>query len=219
VRPNSPPQITSVSSSSPRAQVGQQAGDGPIDGPGVPGVAGLQAAVLVPVAVRQLDEADAGLDEASGQQALVAEVGRRRVVEAVQPLRRRRLPREVHDAGELRLHAEGEFIGLDDPLDPGVDAPSLEQVAVHRLHQVELEALGGGVEPEVADVADPGLGDGQALAADAGRLAGRREEGAAVVLRAAVAPGRLHRDETRQVVALGPEAVEGPRPQRRPDEL
>ena len=75
----------------PRAQVRQQAGDRPIDGPGVPGVAGLQAAVLVPVAVRQLDEADAGLDEAPRQQALAAEVGGRRVVEAVQRLRRRRL--------------------------------------------------------------------------------------------------------------------------------
>ena len=67
-----------------RAQVRQQAGDRPVDGPGVPGVAGLQAAVLVPVAVRQLDEADAGLDEAPGQQALAAEVGGRRVVEAVE---------------------------------------------------------------------------------------------------------------------------------------
>ncbi len=77
----------------PSAQVGQQAGDRPVDGPGVAGVAGLQAAVLVPVAVRQLDEADAGLDEAPGQQALAAEVGGRRVVEAVQLLRRRRLAR------------------------------------------------------------------------------------------------------------------------------
>ena len=68
----------------PRAQVRQQAGDRPVDGPGVPGVAGLQAAVLVPVAVRELDEADAGLDEAPGQQALAAEVGGRRVVESVQ---------------------------------------------------------------------------------------------------------------------------------------
>ncbi len=60
----------------PRAQVRQQAGDRPVDGPGVAGVAGLQAAVLVPVAVRQLDEADAGLDEPPRQQALAAEVAR-----------------------------------------------------------------------------------------------------------------------------------------------
>ena len=85
---------------------------------------------------------DAGLDEAPGQQALAAEVGGRRVVEAVQALRRRRLAREVHDAGELALHAEGELVGLDDPLDAGVNPLAFEQVAVHRLDEVELEALG-----------------------------------------------------------------------------
>ena len=145
-------------------------------------VAGLEAAVLVPVAVRQLDEADAGLDEAPGQQALPAEVGGRRVVEAVQALRRRRLARQVHHAGERALHAEGQLVRLDDALDAGVDLLALEQRAVQRLDEVELEALGRGVEPGVLDVADAGLGDGHALVADAGPLVGRRQEGAAVVL-------------------------------------
>ncbi len=105
------------------------------------------------------------------------------------------------------------------PSTPGWTPLAFEHFAVHRLDEVELEALGRGVEPRVLDVADPGLGDGLALVADAGRLAGRRQEGAAVVLRPAVAPGRLDGDEAGQVVVLGPEAVERPRPQRGPDEL
>jgi hypothetical protein len=36
-------------------------------------VAGLQAAVLVPVTVRELGEADAGLDKTAGKQTLAAE--------------------------------------------------------------------------------------------------------------------------------------------------
>ena len=123
-------------------------------------MAGLEAAVLVPVAVRQLDEPHAGLDEPPREQALAAEIRGRRVVQAVKALRRRRFPREVHDARELALHAEGQLVGLDDPLDAGVDALALDQVAVHRLDEVELEPLGLGVEPGVLDVADPGLGDG-----------------------------------------------------------
>ena len=75
-------------------------------------------------------------------------------------LGRRRLAREVHHAGERALHAEGQLVRLDDPLDAGVDLLALEQLAVHRLDEVELEPLGGGVEPGVLDVADPGLGDG-----------------------------------------------------------
>jgi hypothetical protein len=43
-----------------RSQVGQQAGNGPIDGQGIPRVSGQEAAVLVPVALRKFDEADAG---------------------------------------------------------------------------------------------------------------------------------------------------------------
>ncbi len=105
------------------------------------------------------------------------------------------------------------------PSTPGLTRSRSSELAVHRLDEVELQALGRGVEPGVLDVADLGLGDGLALVADAGPLVDRRQEGAAVVLRAAVVRGRLDRDEAGQVLVLGAEAVERPRPQRGPDEL
>ena len=105
------------------------------------------------------------------------------------------------------------------PSTPGWTALAFEQVAVHRLDEVELEPLGRGVEPGVLDVADPGLGDRAAPRCRCGSPgrppAGRRCRSSG----AAVAPGRLDRDEAGQVVALGPEAVERPRPERGPDEL
>ena len=200
-------------------EVGQQAGDRPVDGPGVPGVVGLEVAVLVPVAVAQLDEPDARLDEPPGQQALAAEVGGLVVVDPVEGLGRVRLPGQVHHLGQRPLHPEGQLVRLDDPLDAGVDPLALEQLAVHRLDEVELEPLGVRVEPGVLDVAEPGRRRRADLVADPRPLVDRRQEGAAVVLRAAVAGDRLDGDEAGQVLVLGPQAVERPGPQRGPDEL
>ena len=80
-----------------RFQIGQQAGDRLVDLGGVLRVPLLQVAVLVPldlaVAVRDLHEPHAALDEPPGQQALPAEVLGHRVVEAVQLVRRRRFRR------------------------------------------------------------------------------------------------------------------------------
>ena len=79
VRPNSPAQTTSVVVEQPAGlQVGQQAGDRLIDGPGVVLVARLEVAVLVPAVVAdaragQLDEPHAALDQPPGEQALPAE--------------------------------------------------------------------------------------------------------------------------------------------------
>ncbi len=67
---------------------------------GVLRVVGPQIAVLVPVAVAQLDEAHARLDEPPGQQALAAEIGGLLVVDAVQFLGRFRLVADVHHFGE-----------------------------------------------------------------------------------------------------------------------
>ena len=73
MRPNSPPQTTSVWSSRPAPlQVLQQPGDRLVHGPAGLGVVLLDAAVRVPLAAGaavDLDEADAALDQAAGQQA------------------------------------------------------------------------------------------------------------------------------------------------------
>ena len=63
------------------------------------------------------------------------------------------------------------------------------------------------------------LDDGHDLVADPRALVDRRQERAAVVLRAAVASDRLDGDEAGKVLVLGSQAVERPGPQRRPHEL
>ena len=112
MRPNSPPQRTSVSSSRPRAfRSREQAGDRPVDLERVAGDALLEAAVLVPlVAVRDLHEPHAALGEPPRHQALAAEVlawPRRRGRTAVRVAGG--LARDVLDLGRRRLHAEGQL--------------------------------------------------------------------------------------------------------------
>ena len=79
IRPNSPPQITSVLLEQPAAlQVGQQAGDRLVGPAAHRGVVGLDVVVGVPaadVARVELDEPDAALDQPPRQQAARAELG------------------------------------------------------------------------------------------------------------------------------------------------
>jgi integrase/recombinase XerD len=57
-----------------RVQVGEQSGDGFVHGQGVFRVIFLQNAVLIPAAVADLDEPHPGFEQATGHQALPAEV-------------------------------------------------------------------------------------------------------------------------------------------------
>ena len=90
MRPNSlPHQTKRVVQQAASFEVGQEAGDWPIDAPGVFEVFG-HVRVLIPgrvgrvVAVGDLDEADSALAEAAGQQALAAEVVGRLFADAVE---------------------------------------------------------------------------------------------------------------------------------------
>ena len=135
---------------------------------------------------------------------------------------------EVHDVGDFRLHAEGEFVGFDDAVDFGADA-AVELFAglVEFLDEVELGALGFGVETGVFDVGHAGflaaeatgelLGDGEAIAAEFGALVDGGEEGAAVG--AGGVAGGIDGDEAREVFVFGAEAVEGPGAEGGADEL
>ena len=92
VRPNSPPQMTSVSSSRPRALRSlSRPAIGLVHGAAELGVVLLDLGVGVPLAARaavELDEADAALDEAAGEQAVAAEDGGLRLIDAVERLGR-----------------------------------------------------------------------------------------------------------------------------------
>ena len=103
VRPNSPPQTTSVSSSRPRAfrsfsrpAIGWSTARAFFSWPSLRLLCWSQRSAPT-FGAEQLDEADAALDQAAGEQALAAEeLGRGvLVVQAVERLRRRRLAREV----------------------------------------------------------------------------------------------------------------------------
>ena len=121
VRPNSPPQMTSVSSSRPRCFRSLTSA-----AHGLVGVAAVllqvvdQVAVLVPGFVEELDEAHAALDQAAGQQAVVGEA-------TACPARRRTSRgcasgslRDVHQLGRARLHAEGHLERVDAGGDLGI---------------------------------------------------------------------------------------------------
>ena len=120
VRPNSPAQTTSVSSSRPRCfRSFEQPGDRLIDRPGVVVVAVLQACRAGPsgraphAGAGQLDEPHAALDEPPGEQALPAEHLRRlRLrIEAVQLAASPRVSSlDVHQLRHGGLHAEGQLV-------------------------------------------------------------------------------------------------------------
>ena len=71
-----------------RLQILEQTGDRPVHLGGIVGMILFQTAMLIPlVAVRNLHEAHAALDEPPRHQALPAEIPRAILVQAVQPLR------------------------------------------------------------------------------------------------------------------------------------
>ena len=132
VRPNSPPQITSVLSSRPRAfQVRSRPAIGlSMTGTARPWFCSILR-VRVPLAagpVIELHEAHAALDQPPGQQAIAAEGGRLLVVEAVESLRRLGLLGQVHGFRRLGLHAEGQFVAGDAGVEFGLLRPGLRHV-------------------------------------------------------------------------------------------
>ena len=120
VRPNSPPQTTSVSSSMPRCfRSVISAADAPVDLLGLELDVVLDAAVVVPVAVVELDEAHAALGQPAGQQAVGGERAVARLG-AVHVEHCRRLVREVHQAGHAGLHLERHLVLADARGDLGI---------------------------------------------------------------------------------------------------
>ena len=175
----------------------------------------------VPSAVVHFDESHALLGEATRHEALA----RKRVVaatDAVHLERLRLLAGQVHEVRHLGLHAERQLVALDDALDLVLAAVAHEARAVQLLHQVELLALrirGELRVPQVRHSAVAAVAARAALKAHAGALVDGGKEAGTVVLRAAVTRRRIERDEPRQVLVFGAQAVQRPRTQRRTHEL
>ncbi len=209
-------------------EVLKEAGDGLVDLTAVVFEGGSEVGVVVPVAVGDFDEADARFDEFAGHEALFAEGVGGAFADAVEFLGGGGFFAEVHDVGDFGLHAEGEFVGFDDAVDFGADA-AVELFAglVEFLDEVELGALGVGVEAGVFDVGHAGvlatkaagelLGDGEAIATEFGALIDGGEEGTAVG--AGGVAGGIDGDEAGEVFVFGAEAVEGPGSEGGADEL
>ena len=119
VRPNSPPQITSVSSSIPRClRSARKAAIGRSHWRGQLAVAGGQVVVVVPrlaVAVPELDEANAALEQPPGRQELSGmHAG------PVHAADRLGLLVDVKGVGRLRLHAIRQLERLNARLELGL---------------------------------------------------------------------------------------------------
>jgi len=180
--------------------------------------------VLVPlnlrVAVGHLNEADTGLQEAPGQQALTPEGRSDRIIHPVQLQRLGSLSREILDYRHLPLHPEGQLERLDPAFQRLIWARLLQVLAVHLRERVQLQALnirrGSSFAVDVLDLR-PVRGDGGV--ADGRTGASSWQERRAPVIDPAVAEGRADGDEPGQVPVLGPEAVGDPRAHTGPDEV
>ena len=175
--------------------------------------------MLIPVAVRHLDEPDAGLGEATRHQALASEILGGAVADTVTLERGPAFIPDIHQLRHGRLHAEREFVRLDDALDLRALFFALEQVAVQRLDKVELLTLQLPGDLLVVEVAQRSGADVLVELPNLGALIKRRQKGAAVILRAADVVRRAERDEAGEVLILGAQAVQYPGAHRRPHEL
>ncbi len=194
-------------------QVGDEGGDGLVGDAGVFLVAFAEFAVLVPggvVAVGEragdLDEANAGLDEAAGAKALegVEFVEVVRAIDAVEAEGGGGFAGHIAKRGDEGLHAGGGLVIADGGFDGGVGIRAGGVVLV--AEEIEFgalnrEGIGGG------DVVH-----GPALGANGGGLMGGREEGAGEILGTAVGdPIVVEEDVAGEVFVFGAEAVGDPR--------
>ncbi len=145
VRPNSPPQTTRVSSSSPRRfRSVDQGRRGPVGLAALVLEAAGDVGVVVPALVIEVDEPDPALDQAAGEQAVVGErrLARLGPVEVEGLLASRPRGPSARGAG---LHPVGQLVGGDPGLDLGV-ADGVEVAAVEPPDEVDRVALEPGVD-------------------------------------------------------------------------
>src|SRR5262249_23204801 len=125
-------------------EVVEQAGDGAIDLAGkrlVGGHVGMGIPVVQGAGVNQLDEADAALGEAAGDEALPREALRIAAVEAVEPERLVGLARQIEDFRRLELHLKGGFERADTCGELGVIAVAAEMPLIERPREAQLDLL------------------------------------------------------------------------------
>ena len=189
-------------------EIGEEGGEALAAFVGEAAVAFLNVVVAVPRLERtvpDLDVAHAALYEAAGNEHLF----RLRGV-AVERANGGGFAVDVEGVGRSGLHPKRCLETLDARLEGGVGAGGLV-AAVERRGEVELRALGGGIEVGVGEMVDE-VGGFAVLRFDVSALVGAREEGGLPV----VGTGDGHAlgdedDEAGEVVVFGAEAVGDPR--------
>ena len=131
-------------------EVAHECGHGLVHILGLGGEALLEAAVVVPVGIKELHHAHAALDEPARQQA-VAGKGGLAGLRAVHVQRGLVFPRDVHELRHAGLHAVGHFILADARGDLGISHHA-ELLLIERLHRVEhMTAVFGALACGIAE--------------------------------------------------------------------
>ncbi len=192
-------------------EVGEQSGDGFIDGAAEAGVVGFDAFVAVPFAscaAVELDEPDSVLDETPCEEAVPAEDSGFGSVDAVEVLGGLGFFGEVDGGGGFCLHLVGEFVSADPGFEFGVIGAGGVEIAVEICEEVEFFALASGVDAfGVVEVLD---GNAFRIEFDA-LVNGGHEAGAPVAH--AIDHGAfavLDHDESGEVFVQGTESVVHP---------
>ena len=196
-------------------EIGEQGRDRLVGVAGVELVVFHEVAVGVPVVVVvgaariELDEPHTPLHEPPREQAAPAEIGRPRVVEAVERLRVLSFAGEIHRLRRVLLHLPGEFVGGDAGGEFGVVAAGESVGRVGLAEGVEHRPLG--LERHVVGRRE--VEDRRALRAQQRALVGRRHVATRPVFRPRnrSAGGIEHDDEAREVFIHAAEAVVDPR--------
>ena len=163
-------------------------------------------------AVPDLDEADAALREAAGDEDLPRlRAGAVHVADVL------RLVGDVEGVGGIHLHAIAEFKGLDARFELRVVLAAALMLDIERAQKIKLLALLRGRDAGVADVLDE-LFDLRVFRVDVGALIDAGEKAGLPVLRLLnrVTSG-AHRDKTGHVLIQAAESIRDPRTKAGPD--
>src|SRR5262245_39937915 len=105
---------------------------------------GADAAVMVPelIAGANLDEANAALDQPSGNQAARAELSGGRVVNAVEPLGGDSFAGDVESLAGGDLHARGKFVAGNAGVEVQLSGPIAGMLAIKVVQELQIAFLG-----------------------------------------------------------------------------
>lgn len=111
----------------------QQAHDGPVDLHATRGKIDGQVAVVIPVAMAELNEPHTRLHQAPGMKTLPPESIRLPSIDSIERQGLRGFTGEIHHLQKRFLHAESQLEGLNGALDLGLDAIAFQTTPIQGL--------------------------------------------------------------------------------------